>query len=356
MNIRGVIMVALTAGTLSGCGQYGSSGPDDVGLAAMVQQQPMMISMPATGVRSDKLERNKILSQWVLKSDFLCSDYQLKLSRGIRDARLGTDAVATILSGLATIFVQPAVTRPLSGAATIALGVGSDIQSDLFLQQAGEVVATAIQTVRAKARAELEKKWAAPYEEYTLEQGLVDVERYDRETCNLNVALNEIRTSLNIAGPLLPQANNPIIPLMPPQGGVMPPTATLPVPPPATLTIPPSVQKTPGGQIVFTPGGVASVPSVQAPAPGPSGVSKRLPPPPLTTPVGPATSDQHDFAAAVRGLKFNGQVLTPESRKIVDDCAAPAGFPNNSRLIDIRQKAGPSLASITACIIKNKGN
>jgi hypothetical protein len=121
--------------------------------------------------------------------------------------------LATVLSGLATILAQPAVTRPLSGAATIALGVGGDIQSDLFLQQAGDVVGTAIQAVRRRARTELQKKFTAAYADYTLEQGLVDVQRYDRETCNLNVGLNEIRTSLNIIGPVAPQANNPIVPL-----------------------------------------------------------------------------------------------------------------------------------------------
>lgn len=292
MNIRGFIVLALAVGTMSGCGQYGASGPDDLGLAAMVEQQPMTVAMPAVVVRSDKLERNKILNQWVLKSDFLCSDYQLRLSRGIRDARLGTDAIATILSGMATILLQPAVTRPLSGAATIALGVGSDIQSDLFLQQAAEVVAAAIQTVRAKARAELQKKWAAPYEEYTLEQGLVDVGRYDRETCNLNVALNEIRSSLNIAGPLLPQINNPIIPLLPPGGSGT--TSAPSVSPQAIVTIPPSVQKLPDGQIVLNPGKVVSVPPTNQPSSPPNVLPARhspLPPPPPPPPTQPACKD-----------------------------------------------------------------
>jgi hypothetical protein len=158
------------------------------------------------GDSDPKLSRNELLSQWIVRSDFLCADYQLKLSRSIRDSRLASDFLGTVLAGLATIFAQPAVTRPLAGAATIALGVGGDIQSDLFLQQAGDVVGTAIQAVRTRARTELQKKFTAEYADYTLEQGLVDVQRYDRETCNLNVGLNEIRASLNIIGPAAPQA------------------------------------------------------------------------------------------------------------------------------------------------------
>jgi hypothetical protein len=159
----------------------------------------------------------------------------------------------------------------LAGSATIALGVGGDIQSDLFLQQAGDVVGTAIQAVRTRARIELQKKFTAKYADYTLEQGLVDVQRYDRETCNLNVGLNEIRASLNIVGPVAPQANDPVVPLPPPAAGTGPgPSAasatsggTIPM---ASITIPPIVQKTPEGGFIFTPGKTVTVPASAAAA------------------------------------------------------------------------------------------
>src|SRR6266404_7142966 len=211
------LAIMLTAAT-AGCTRYGVSGPEDLGLAARFNPlDPLALPTTLPNEPDQKLARNRIINQWLIRSDSLCADYQLVLSRSIRDTRLATDFTATVLAGLATIFAQPAVTRPLAGAATIALGVGGDIQSDLFLQQAGDVVGTAIQAVRTRARIELQKKFAAKYADYTLEQGLVDVQRYDRETCNLNVGLNEIRASLNIIGPVAPQANNPIIPL-PPRG------------------------------------------------------------------------------------------------------------------------------------------
>jgi hypothetical protein len=139
------------------------------------------------------------------------------------------------------------------------------------LQQAGDVVGTAIQAVRTRARTELQKKFTAKYADYTLEQGLVDVQRYDRETCNLNVGLNEIRASLNIIGPVAPQANDPIVPLPPPAAG----TGAGPLPgsamssgtiPMASITIPPIVQKTPEGGFLFTPGKTVTVPASAAAA------------------------------------------------------------------------------------------
>jgi hypothetical protein len=181
----------------------------------------------------------------------------------------------------------------LAGSATIALGVGGDIQSDLFLQQAGDVVGTAIQAVRTRARIELQKKFTAEYPDYTLEQGLVDIQRYDRETCNLNVGLNEIRASLNIIGPVAPQANNPIVPLpSPPTGtGAGPPSASATsgaAPPVVTTTIPPIVQPTSQGGFVFTPGKIVTTPAVVVPpSPAAGSASPQTPTPAPLQPSGP---------------------------------------------------------------------
>jgi hypothetical protein len=271
MFFRTLSLSVMLATTTVGCTHYGVSGPEDLGLAAKFDPQLLPTTL-TPGDPNPKLSRNEVLSKWLIRSDYLCADYQLQLSRSIRDTRLATDFLATVLAGLATIFAQPAVTRPLAGSATIALGVGGDIQSDLFLQQAGDVVGTAIQAVRTRARTELQKKFTAEYADYTLEQGFVDVQRYDRETCNLNVGLNEIRASLNIVGPVAPQANDPIVPLpQPPTGtGAGPSLAGATsgaTPPLVTTTIPPIVQPTSQGGFVFTPGKVVTTPAVAPPPP-----------------------------------------------------------------------------------------
>lgn len=296
MIFRRLAVPLMLVVAITGCSnRYGVSGPEDLGLAARFNALTLPTLLDPNAPNK-KLTRNQVLNQWIIKSDFLCADYQLQLSRAIRDARLATDVSATILSGLATILASPAVTRPLAGAATMALGIGGDIQSDLFLQQAGDVVGTAIQAVRTRARTELQKKFTAEYSDYTLEQGLVDVQRYDRETCNLNVGLNEIRASLNLVGPLASQANNPIIPLPRPtaDAGSVPESApsgaTAPM---ATTIIPPSVQKTPEGGLVFTPGKLVSTPAAapptttapRPPIPGRSPPPAPPPQPPVRTPV-----------------------------------------------------------------------
>lgn len=304
-SLASLAVVTALAGLATDCTRYGTSGPEDLGLAARFDP----LRLPTTLDPADpnkKLTRNQVLNEWLLRSDFLCNDYLLQLSRSIRDSRLATDFLGTVLSGLATIFAQPAVTRPLSGAATIALGVGGDIQSDLFLQQAGDVVSTAIEAVRTRARTELQKKWTAEYADYTLEQGFVDVQRYDRETCNMNVGLNEIRASLNIIGPIAPQANNPIIPLSAPSAetgaglsaeGTMP-GATAPL---ATTIIPPNVQKTPQGGFVFTPGKIVTTPEGAAP--------------PTAPPVGAPSSDNLGSTPSSRATqRFAGAGATPTTK------------------------------------------
>jgi len=172
----------------------------------------------------DPGRRNRELSKWIVLSDDKCNKYLLQLSRGIRDSRLATDVVATVLSGLATILAPVGTKTALSGAATITLGVGGDLQSDLFAQQAGEVLISAVQTVRTRARLAMSEKMQARYADYTLEQGFVDVQRYDQETCNLNAGLNELRASL-ITGPEGRRPNIPILPLPPTS-----PVNTLPPP------------------------------------------------------------------------------------------------------------------------------
>jgi hypothetical protein len=355
MNLRRLLVSVVAMGLAAGCGQYGVSGPNDVGLSARMADAQLPVDMgpdfASLTAAQLKLQRNAILNRWIVKSDFLCADYQLSLSREIRDSRLAMDILATALSGAATIFANPAVTRPLTGATSIALGIGGDIQSDLFLQQAGDVVSTAIQTVRAQARNALQAKQSAEYVDYIIEQGLVDVQRYDRETCNLNVGLNQIRAALNLAGAVVPQANNPIIPLTPVGGA--PGLAGAVPPPAATVVMPPSVQNI-GGHVVITPGSVSTVPAVQPPPSSPRPSAVVIPPRPNPTPAQPATpadsADQTAFRDAFRGLKHDDKgALLPESRQIVDQCATPF-FPAGTPIADIRKQGGTNLKTITACI------
>jgi hypothetical protein len=357
--LRAVGMRMILALSTAGCTHYGVSGPDDLGLAARFDPQ----KLPTTLTLDDpnpKLSRNQVLSQWLIRSDYLCADYLLQLSRSIRDTRLATDFLGTVLSGLATIFAQPAVTRPLSGSATIALGIGGDIQADLFLQQAGDVVSTAVQAVRTRARTELQKKFTAEYADYTLEQGLVDVQRYDRETCNLNVGLNEIRASLNTFGPAAPQANNPIVPLPAPVTGAGPsPESALSgvAPPLATTIIPPTVQNTPGGGLVLTPGKIVTTPATALPSSTAGPAPQQVPRPSGSRAVGPTVLHQGPQGPPCEPLPREAlcRPLTPEFRKRRTTIAdAVEKIPDVVQLQAIAQTlAVPTPVATKTCIQRN---
>ena len=156
----------MLAATTIGCGQYGVSGPRRswAGSALRSRNPAGQPHAQSTHPVSAEVQRNQELSKWIVRSDYQCNKYLAQLSRGIRDSRLATDAVGTILSGLATILAPVGTKTALSGAATITLGVGGDFQSDLFAQQAGEVLISAVQTVRTRARKALQEKMQAHYE------------------------------------------------------------------------------------------------------------------------------------------------------------------------------------------------
>jgi hypothetical protein len=282
-----------------GCNQMTQlAGPQELGLVEKFPVQDLPVALTSSGDANQmQLERNEILSKWVLKSDYLCAEYQLRLSRAIRDTRLATDFVATVLSGLATIFSQVGTIRPLAGSATIALGVGGDIQSDLFLQQAGDLMANAIEAIRTAARKDLQQNWLYPYYQYTLPQGLLDVERYDRETCNIDRAMNVIRASLGIAGPTALTLNNPIV-------GVLKETSTSTVPQTTTVTTTP-------GTTTTTPQGatISTSPQVQVftTPTQPSEPTQIHPPPPRKALPGPGVQPPRcqppESAAVIEGKR-----------------------------------------------------
>lgn len=264
------------------------SGPQDLGLAAKFEGlSGLPVDMdPETLASGDpgqlQLQRDEILARWVLRSDSLCSDYQERISQAVRDSRLGTDLTASTLSGLATIFTKVGMIHPLSGAATIVMALGGDLQSDLFLQQTGDIIVSSIQTIRTAARKTLQSNWSAPYAQYTLAEGLLDVERYDRETCNLDAGIAQIRSALKIAGPTALTLNNPIVGARP---TAETPTGTATTSPQTTTVVPATTTTTPNGTVVITPPQVSTTPTPsptqspanQQPRPQPQGQSQAQP-------------------------------------------------------------------------------
>lgn len=64
------------------------AGPQEVGLVERFPTEALPVTLTASSdLAQMQIERNDILSKWVLRSDYLCSEYQLQLSRTIRDSR-----------------------------------------------------------------------------------------------------------------------------------------------------------------------------------------------------------------------------------------------------------------------------
>jgi hypothetical protein len=224
---------------------------DDLGLiTAQPPPPPLLISsIPDDYTEND---RNRVVEEWMARSDYLCRQYKDKIIRFSRNTRFATDATSTILSGLATIFSAVGTIHPLTGAATIVSGVGAAAQTDTFAQQSGEVVASAIQTARETQANQIEFNLTYPKERYNIYRAERDVIEY-HNMCSIETALAQIRASLKAtspdAGRTPPAAQgsqaqgaaSAEVPSGAPSG-LRPPPPPMPPPPPITrpiYTLPP---------------------------------------------------------------------------------------------------------------------
>jgi hypothetical protein len=158
-------------------------------------------SLPTKVGDYDDIYRNAFVEQWMARSDYLCRQYKDKIIRTARDWKLGTDVLTTVLAGLATIFTPVGTIRPLAGAATIVTGSGSALQSDVFSQQAGDLIASAIQTARENQANQIEHNLSsADSKVYSIYRAQRDVIEY-HNMCSLETALKTIRASLQATSP-----------------------------------------------------------------------------------------------------------------------------------------------------------
>ena len=242
-----VLIVCLIA--LTGCTPWSPQNEieraDDLGL---ITSQPPPPPLLISSISDDYTEndRNRFVEEWMARSDYLCRQYKDKIIRFSRNTRFATDAVSTILSGLATIFTAVGTIHPLTGSATIVSGVGAAAQTDTFAQQSGEVVASAIQTARENQANQIEFSLTFPKEKYNIYRAQRDVIEY-HNMCSMETALAQIRASLKAtspdAGKTPPAAQGTQTP-----GGAAP--AVAPTGPPPGLR-PPAAAIT--GPILLTP-------------------------------------------------------------------------------------------------------
>ena len=90
--------------------------------------------------------------------------------------------------------------RPLAGAATIVSGAGAAVESDVFSQQAGELIASAIQTARENQANQIEHNLRSNIKVYSIYRAQRDVIEY-HNMCSLETALKQTRASLQATSP-----------------------------------------------------------------------------------------------------------------------------------------------------------
>jgi hypothetical protein len=108
---------------------------------------------------------------------------------------------------------------------------------------------------------------------------------------------------------------------------------------------------------VDTPMAPAPPPLPLVAEPPPRASAPRAPravrPPPAPQP--PSAADQNAFVAVLQSLKFDGKVLTPASRQVLDNCTKQFKIPAGTQPSDVVGRAGDNLNAITECIKRNRG-
>jgi hypothetical protein len=99
--------------------------------------------------------------------------------------------------------------RALAGTAAISTGLGKVVENDAFQQQAGEIIASAIETARQNQANQIEINLKQGTDAYDVYRAQRDVIEY-HNMCSLRIALEQIRKSIAATAPdggLTPPAN-----------------------------------------------------------------------------------------------------------------------------------------------------
>lgn len=141
-----------------------------------------------------KLRRNGIQAQLIARSARLCGEFTTFLKQFESETGFAAGALATTLSGLATVFTGQATVRALAGMSTVTSGVGARFQ-EKFFSKATEVIAKGIEARRERFRREIEKNKDVELTLYTVQQAIGDADAY-HSLCNTVVGLQEAQEAV----------------------------------------------------------------------------------------------------------------------------------------------------------------
>lgn len=137
-----------------------------------------------------QLRRRQIQDAIIAQSNSLCGEYEQSLNRFDQEGNFLFGSASTLLGGLGAIFTQASAARPLAGSAGIFSGVRSELNADVFQQQAIQVITNGIDSRRKRIAQVMACHVNDSLLNYTLERAVSQAYKY-HEACSLIEGLEE---------------------------------------------------------------------------------------------------------------------------------------------------------------------
>ena len=125
----------------------------------------------------DKAQRDALLIRMRLSSDAICNGHLGDIRANATNINLGFGVLASLFSGLAALNTGSAASS-LAAAGAFSSGNQTRVSEEVYRNQLSDALIRTIQAERAQKRAKLEAGMDKPLENYTIEQGILDVEDY----------------------------------------------------------------------------------------------------------------------------------------------------------------------------------
>lgn len=137
-----------------------------------------------------QLRRRQIQDTIIAESNSLCGEYEQALNRFNQEGNFLFGSASTVLGGLGALFTDVTAARSLAGAASITSGVRSELNSDVFQQQAIQVITNGINSRRKRIAQIMACHVNDSLQNYTLERAVAQAFKY-HEACSLIEGLEE---------------------------------------------------------------------------------------------------------------------------------------------------------------------
>ena len=127
-----------------------------------------------------KEERNIILNELILLTDFYYQSYEGSLIAGKAKSNFGFGMASTALSLASAVSTVEDTKTIISSVASLTSSTRTEIDKNFYYEQTAQALIVKMRALRTKAKLSLVNGIALPYKDYSLEQGLGDFLQYYR--------------------------------------------------------------------------------------------------------------------------------------------------------------------------------